>query len=147
MIHYQNIVKGSSKQNQYIFNASSKHNQEINNASSSHNQEVFFKESINDIGFISSKFQDRNGDINNGNTRLMHYVYWRQGIYWTGDDSYTNGARCARRCLLAHDNHCHYYIVKNGRCQLGRFTHGGGNYYGSFSNYDVIRLKKHIGKH
>ena len=114
--------------------------------SSSHNQEVFFKESINDIGFISSKFQDRNGDINNGNTRLMHYVYWRQGIYWTGDDSYTNGARCARRCLLAHDSHCHYYIVKNGRCQLGRFTHGGGNYHGSFSNSDIIRLKKHIGK-
>ena len=115
--------------------------------SSAPHLEIFFKTDRDTIGFISSRYDNKNGDTNNAAMGIMHQVYWRAGIYWRGHDTASGAeARCAKRCLMSHDNTCMYYIYAHDHCQLGRFSSNNGQAYGSFSNFDVFKMKKHISK-
>lgn len=99
------------------------------------NYKVYFKIGNENADFIGNYFNNQNGN-------LIHWPYWAVNIYHTNTE---DESRCAKRCLTSHDlDTCNYYVMANGRCQLGRFNYRGNQRYGDFSDSTVLKMKKWV---
>ena len=55
-------------------------------------------------------------------------------IFARFDDPEAKESRCAKRCVMAHDDYCEYYLVHEGHCQLGYYRTNGDQGYGTFTD-------------
>ena len=104
---------------------------------------VYFKIG-NEALSVSSFYDDKNGNEYDTTRGLMDDYWWKRNIYHTNTETSDLESRCAKKCLVTHDDTCNYYTVNGGYCQLARFNYGSTLYKGTFDDYTVFQLKKSI---
>ena len=107
---------------------------------------VWFKIGNDDSTFITNQYAPKVGDTHQDNS-FMAADYWRHNIYHynTQSDDEDKESRCAKRCLVSHDDQCNFYFWGNGYCQLGRFNSAGNAFQGTTDDSAIFQMKTSIG--
>ena len=98
----------------------------------------------NDVNDVYDQFDQWHGETTKSDG-LIGSSYWRYGIFAAiseYDDGYME-SRCQKRCLISHNDRCHFYFYFSGYCQLGSFnTYTSSYMQGGFSDSYVFNMKK-----